>query len=83
MRIPIDQLICNRVNGTLVILNPKVGVCYTLNSVGIDIWEGLLNNQNIESIITSISEKYEQDLSTIKDDVVELIDDLREEGLIV
>jgi hypothetical protein len=83
MRIPIDQFICNRVNGTLVILNPKIGVCYTLNTVGMEIWEGLLNNQEIEIIAKLISEKYGQDFSVVKNDVIELIQELREEGLVV
>ena len=66
-----------------MILNPRIGVCYTLNSVGLEIWEGLINGEDISAIAVRICEKYDQDISIVEQDILDLLEQLKSEGLVV
>lgn len=83
MRIPTEQLLFRKVDHSTVIVNLSRGVCYTLNHVGSLVWEGLVNNETLETIAQRISQEYNQLLANVVQDIQELLSELKQEGLIV
>ena len=77
------EIICSsKVDDETLILNLDTGFYYTLDMVGGEIWDRLLDRQEEDQIISAISESYNADPEQIKNDFRELIAHLEKEGLI-
>ena len=66
-----------------VLLNLSTGYYYTLNEVGRFLWETLDGKKPLSDILTDIIGCYDVDTETAKSDMITLIEDLLQEGLIV
>jgi adenine specific DNA methylase Mod len=64
------------------ILNMKDGVYYGLNPVGTTIWKHIQNKESIGKITDKILEEYSIDEETCYADLIELVENLLEKGLI-
>ena len=65
-----------------ILLHLTSGFYYTLNDVGRFLWESLDGEQKLQDIYEEMLEQYEVDPETARKDMVELIDDLMQEGLL-
>lgn len=55
---------------------------YTLNGMANEIWEMLDGKRSVEDIIRKISEEFEVDRETLTADVMRIVDELQQEGLV-
>jgi len=76
-----DQASCD-LAGEAVILHLSSGVYYGLNGVGARIWELLRGPKRIAQIRDAILEEYQVDRETCTRDLLALLDQMREAGLV-
>lgn len=77
-----DKIFWRKVEGDTVILNIDTGFYYTLDEVGSEIWDMVLDNQNEEQILSHILDKYDIDEEVVKKDVKIIVKNLEKEKLI-
>ena len=65
-----------------VLLNLATGCYYTLNEVGRFFWESLDGRKTLSEIHEDLLERYEVDAGEARRDLLELLEDLRKEGLV-
>ncbi len=70
------------IDGEAVLLHLDNGVYYTLNEVGSMAWELFDGVTSSEAIVATITEEYEVDTETVREDLRELLKDLATEGLV-
>ena len=66
-----------------VILGGSKGLYFGLNPVGARVWELLEKPTDVRSIVTVIASEYEAPEPTIRADVLKLINEFVEHGLVV
>ena len=78
-----SQQIASKVAGETVILNYGKGAYYSLDEVGVRIWDTLEKGpQTIETLCGAVIEEYQIDMDTCKSDIDALLKDLISEGLV-
>ena len=77
-----EQMSCGLDDET-VILSLKKGVYYTLNPLGNRIWSLIQKPVKIGKVRDAICEEYDIDKETCEEDLLSLLSDLKNEGLIV
>ena len=70
------------VDGEAVILNLGTGSYYSLDKIGTRMWQLISEKRACEEAIGLIVSEYEAEKETIADDFLELISELKKEGLI-
>ena len=68
--------------GTLVLLHPDSGEYYTLDEVGSRVWDLCDGSRRVADVVEVIHAEFDAPLETIRDDVLELLDDLAREHLV-
>ena len=76
-----DQVSCE-LGGEAAILNLKAGVYYGLNEVGARIWKLIQEPKRVSEIRDTILEEYEVEPDQCEVDVIVLLQDLLDNGLI-
>ena len=66
-----------------ILIDISTGVYFSLNEVGTEFWEMLDGEQTIEQHATVIATKYEVEISTVVDDLLELAEEMAKDKLIV
>lgn len=69
-------------DGECVLLNLSTGRYYTLNAVGSYIWERCTGTNSLAYIFSSISERFDVTPDRAQSDGLDLIGQLRQEGLL-
>ena len=69
-------------DGDSVLLNLRTGRYYTLNAVGSVVWEQCTGACSLASILASISERFDVTSQQAQSDIVDLVVQLRQEGLL-
>lgn len=83
-----SDLISREIEDTLVIVPLDSGIgkldedIYALNGTGKAVWDLIDGENSLETIMQKLAEKYHSDPETIKEDVIELIADLLDKGII-
>jgi hypothetical protein len=77
-----DHQTSTEVDGESVILDLEEGVYYGLNPVGAHIWAEIQEPTPVEEITAAISAEYDVDTEQCREDVISLLRDLKENGLI-
>ncbi len=79
----VDQksVVWRKIEGEIVILNLSTGHYYTLNEVGLVLWEGILRKLSPEEIARKIADEFEVAYKTALKDTCECIDQLIQEGI--
>jgi len=67
----------------LVLLNPQSGEYYTLDAVGIRIWELCDGTRTVSQIAAIIGQEYDAPIEVIERDALDLVKDLVDEQLLV
>jgi hypothetical protein len=79
----VDHHTSAEVDGENVILDLEEGVYYGLNPVGTQVWKRIQDPTPVGKIVTDLTAEYDVDYERCFDDVVSLLEDLAENGLIV
>ena len=77
-----DGFIHAEVDDEVVALNIDRGTCYGLNLVGSRIWNIIENPVTIDGICSRLMAEYDVDAATCERQVLDLLEELRGEGLI-
>lgn len=70
------------VDGEVLALSIEKGACYGMNQVGSQIWNLLLKPTRICDICAALLKAYKVDPDTCEGQVLDLLEELRAEGLI-
>ena len=70
-------------NDEIVVLNMKSGNFFGLQDVSYDIWKAIEKYQDIELVIDEIVKNYNVDRKEAEIDVKDLIQEMKENGLVV
>ena len=76
-----DQVSCE-LNEEAAILDMKTGVYYGLDPVGARIWELIQQPESVSGIVAQLLDEYDVDAEQCTQDVVMLLSQLQELGLI-
>ncbi|MBI3676004.1 MAG: PqqD family protein [Proteobacteria bacterium] len=75
-------LIEAEVDGELVALHIDKGVCYGLNKVGSRVWQLIETPAKIGDVCAALTSEFDVDAATCEREVLDLLEELRAEGLI-
>ena len=82
LKLPEGLLFQELANGELVFLNLNNESYFGLDEIGKDIWNELHTSNCIETAYNNLLEKYEVDSKTLKNDMLDLIPQLIDNGLL-
>ena len=71
------------IGNELVALDANSGVCYGLNTVASHVWALIAAPRKVSEICETLRREYNVDAATCEQQVLELLEDLRREGLLV
>lgn len=77
-----DGFVQAEVDGEVVALNIDKGICYGLNKVGSRVWALIAEPRRIGDICATLVSEYEVDSATCEQQVIDLLEGLRAEGMI-
>jgi hypothetical protein len=78
-----DGVIDAEIDNEIVVLSIAQSTCYGLNCVGSRIWNLLAKPNRIGDLCTTLLSEYEIDASVCERQVLDLLEELRAEGLII
>lgn len=78
----LDDVMVRKLDGESVILNLKSETYYGLDNVGTRCWEHLADSPSIQSACEKVSTRYGIDLEIAQTDIVDLVQNLLEQGLV-
>jgi hypothetical protein len=76
------SVICRELSGETVLLNLESGVYYGLDAVGTRVWQLLVQGCTIAAVCETMVEEYDVAPDVLRDDVVRLVGELRERGIV-
>ena len=76
------ELLTTVVDGELIGMSVEQGACYGLNGVGTRIWELLAEPCSLAGLCEQLTSEYEVDADTCLREVLDLVEELRAEGLV-
>ncbi|ADZ09099.1 hypothetical protein Metbo_0849 [Methanobacterium lacus] len=76
-----DVVSCN-LDDEVAILNTQSGIYYGLDPIGAKIWNSLQKPCSISDLIELILEEYDVEEERFKTDLLDLVNDLKEKGLV-
>ena len=77
-----QELLTTEVDGELIGMSVEQGTCYGLNGVGTRIWALLSEPRSVDELCRQLTEEYEVDDAQCRAEVIELLEELRSEGLV-
>jgi hypothetical protein len=78
-----DRVVAQQAQGEQVLLALDTGHYYTLNEVGSTVWALFDGSASLASVVTAVCAEFEAPPQVVEADVVELVRDLLDEGLLV
>ena len=78
-----QSVLIGNVGGEVVALDVQNGRCFALNAVGSEIWRRIETETTVRDLCVSLCQAYEVDYAHCEVDVLDLLGDLRSEGMIV
>jgi len=76
------DIISRVIQGDTVLLNKITGDYFSLNAVGTDIYNCLINEMEVNSIVDCLVDKYDVNAEQLKSDVIALIENLKENEIV-
>ena len=76
------ELLTTVVDGELIGMSVEQGACYGLNGVGTRIWDLLVEPRSILSLCEQLTSEYDVDADKCLSEVLDLVEELRAEGLV-
>jgi hypothetical protein len=78
-----SDAIFTQMEDQMVILNYETGIYYALNEPGVRIWQLIEQNNTLEDIIAKLLKEYRVSEEKLQHDVINLVEKLKEKGLIL
>jgi coenzyme PQQ biosynthesis protein PqqD len=78
-----EHVLAQESAGSLVLLDSESGRYFNLDDVGARIWQLADGTRSLATIVSALAKEYDAPAETIEADAVELLAELREEGLIL
>lgn len=78
-----EHVLVQESGGSLVLLDSESGQYFNLDEVGASIWHLADGTRSVATIVSVLAEEYDAPAATIEADALELLDELREEGLLL
>jgi len=78
-----DAVVSRRADETVILLDPSSGQYFTLDDVGGRVWELCDGSRTVAEIADALAAEYDAPTARIRADVLELLVDLRQTGLVV
>ncbi|HKO19324.1 MAG TPA: PqqD family peptide modification chaperone [Acidobacteriaceae bacterium] len=76
------ETVATDVNDEVVLMSMERNRCYGLGTTGSEIWRKLGNPIRVSDVITQLKDQYDAPYSEIEEDVLRILSELREEGLV-
>lgn len=77
-----DHVLFQEVMGNSALLNLDTETYFGLDDIGTRMWEAMSGADTIGAAARTIADEYDASLETIEQDIVKLVTDLRQNGLI-
>lgn len=77
-----DTVLARQIQEEMVILDLRSGCYFSLNAIGSEVWEQLMQQQPLDKIAAALAAKYGAESTSIQADVSALLGDLLEQKLI-
>jgi coenzyme PQQ biosynthesis protein PqqD len=78
-----DGVLAQAAQGRTVLLRLEDGGYYALDEVGATIWDLCDGSRSVADIVAILCEEFDAPQSTVREDVLEFVGDLRRERLLV
>jgi hypothetical protein len=78
----VEAIVWRRGDDGVVVLNPNDGNYFSLDDVGGRVWELCDGRHTVTEIATTLGEEYDAPIADISRDVLDLLAELRGEGLV-
>lgn len=78
-----EGVLCAAIDGEIVALNADRGICYGLDPIASSIWNMLEHATLVGDLCSRLTARYRVEPSVCERDVLDLLHELRDEGLIV
>lgn len=82
-RVNSPQIVCESIDGEVVIVNLEKGYYYSLLKMGAGVWSGIERQIDHQSIIEEMTQTYDGSVEEIAAAINEFVDQLQHEELIV
>ncbi len=82
-RVNAPQVMAETIGGETIIVNLATGHYFNLQGSGVEIWEGIAQGESLPTIVERLRARYDAPDGEIEASVSQLVDDLRNEELIV
>jgi hypothetical protein len=76
-----EGLLSAEVDGELMAMSVERGMCYGLNAIGTRIWALIAEPRSISDLCAQLRQEVDVDEEECRRDVVDLLEELRTEGL--
>jgi hypothetical protein len=77
-----QDVLWNKVEGDVVILNLESGIYFSMSGVGSRFWELIAEGASREDAVQRLTDEYKVDASRLESDLDALLRDLSSEGLV-
>ena len=77
------DVIFRELAGESVVLDLASGRYFGLNAVGTRVWQLIGQGETVDGLLRAVTSEYDADASTIERDVLALLDDLEQRGLVL
>ena len=77
-----SQIISRTVDDEALIIHLSSGSYYSLNAVGTRVWESIDGSRTAGEVAEIIHQEYDSDFATVETEVMSLLADLVQEGLV-
>jgi hypothetical protein len=78
-----ERILTQEVSGSVVLFNMESGRYYSLNDVGTRTWELCDGLRSVSEVMALLAEEYDASTEMIREDVMNLLVELRDENLVV
>jgi hypothetical protein len=75
------DILCRVVGEEALLLDTRTGDYYSLDPIGTEIWQQLNAGQSVDEIAADVAERWRADADRVRQDIVELMDELRDARL--
>ncbi|WP_017655077.1 PqqD family protein [Fortiea contorta] len=82
-RVNSPQVVCEAIDGEVVIVHLEKGYYYSLLKTGVDVWSRIESRTNYSSIIREITQVYDGSAEEIATAIDEFLENLQREELII
>jgi len=78
-----DDVVVRELDGEAVLLNLSSGMYFGLDSVGTRMWQLIERHRSLSAIVAAMCDEFDAPAATIERDVLRLVTELVEKGLVV